>query len=63
MSKPVLENTETNMVAFVDGYVLTQTELCNKLRPVVQEFALLRQTQRKESQEKFSRSLRRAVNG
>jgi hypothetical protein len=63
MSRNVLENTETNMVAFVDGYVLTQTELCNKLRPVVQEFALLRKSRREAENESFSRALRRAANG
>lgn len=63
MSKLLLENTESNMVAHKDGYVLTQVELCKKFPPVTKEFAKLRMTQWKESQEKFSRSLRRVVNG
>ena len=42
MSKSKLDNTETNMIAHVDGYILTQVELCKKLRPVEQEFALNR---------------------
>lgn len=43
MSKSKLDNTETNMVAYENGYVLTQTELCNKLPPIKKEFERIRE--------------------